>query len=130
MEFVVAEQVLTEYGICYMTNNFLTKQLSTRYYYGALASVLKLLFRFFFSNFSSMLILGKPANSPFAEKYYQNAKLHQVVSGNLFDGDLNYNFVGFVDEIMVCMPCFGSFYKNAQFSEFQNRFFYVGNIKF
>ncbi len=48
-----------------------------------------------------MLIFGVPPNSPHDEKFYQNVKLHQVVSGNLFDGDLNYNFVGFVDEIMV-----------------------------
>ncbi|KAG4065923.1 hypothetical protein HA402_008919 [Bradysia odoriphaga] len=78
LEFVVTEQVLTEYGICYMTNNHLTKHLST-----------------------STLIFGTEADSPFDEKFYQNVKLHQVVSGNLFDGDLNYNFVGFEDEIML-----------------------------
>lgn len=50
-----------------------------------------------------MLIFGTPANSPYDEKFYQNVKLHDVVSGNLFDGDLNYNFVGFVDEIMVSL---------------------------
>lgn len=50
---------------------------------------------------SSMLIFGTEADSPYDEKFYQNVKLHQVVSGNLFDGDLNYNFVGFVDNIMV-----------------------------
>lgn len=50
-----------------------------------------------------MLIFGTPADSPYDEKFYQNARLHQVVSGNLFDGDLNYNFVGFVDEIMVSL---------------------------
>lgn len=48
-----------------------------------------------------MLIFGTEADSPYDEKFYQNVKLHQVVSGNLFDGDLNYNFVGFVDNIMV-----------------------------
>lgn len=31
LEFVVTEQVLTEYGICYMTNNHLTKHISTRF---------------------------------------------------------------------------------------------------
>ncbi len=31
LEFVITEQVLTECGICYMTNNFLTEELSTRY---------------------------------------------------------------------------------------------------
>lgn len=51
----------------------------------------------------SMLIFGTPPKSPYDEQYYQNYKLHEVVSGNLFDGDLNYNFVGFVDEIAVSL---------------------------
>lgn len=63
-----------------------------------------------------MLIFGTPANSPYDEKFYQNVKLHDVVSGNLFDGDLNYNFVGFVDEIMVSLLSivhFCSFLKSS-----------------
>lgn len=31
LEFVVTEQVLTEYGICYMTNSYLSRHLSTRF---------------------------------------------------------------------------------------------------
>lgn len=72
-----------------------------------------------------MLIFGTPANSPYDEKFYQNFKLHEVVSGNLFDGDLNYNFVGFVDEIMVSL-----FIIQNHFCAFLLKLFWIANINF
>lgn len=77
MEFIKATQILTEYGICYSTNNFLALNLST-----------------------SMLLEKK---IPPDDAYYKKLKLHDVRYGNLFDGEMTYSFIGFQPPITMFM---------------------------
>ena len=67
MEFIKATQILTEFGICYTTNNLLALNLST-----------------------SLLMENKIHPD---DPYYKRFKLHDVRFGNLFDGDMSYRFV-------------------------------------
>lgn len=75
LEFIQVIQVLTEYGICYSTNNFLSLNLSTA---------------LLFEN-------RMPTDDP----YYKKTKLHYVRAGNLFDGEVTYSFIGFKTPITL-----------------------------
>lgn len=77
LEFIKVTQVLTEYGICYTTNNFLALNLS-----------------------STFLLEGK---LPIDDPYYKKFKLHYVRYGNLFDGEVTYSFIGFKSAITIFM---------------------------
>jgi hypothetical protein len=76
-EFIKTTQVLTEYGICYSSNNYLAINLST-----------------------SMLLQNK---APIVDAFYRKVKLHEVRHGNLFDGEVTYSFIGFKDAITIFM---------------------------
>lgn len=69
MEFIRTTQILTEFGICYTTNNLLALNLST-----------------------SLLMENKITP---VDPFYNKVKLHDVRFGNLFDGDMTYSFIGF-----------------------------------
>ncbi|XP_062706720.1 sodium channel protein Nach [Aedes albopictus] len=69
LEYIRSDQTLTEYGICYTTNSFIARNLTT-----------------------SQLLKGHP---PDENDFYRNQKLHDVRYGNLFDGDVTYSFIGF-----------------------------------
>lgn len=75
LEFIKTTQILTEYGICYTSNNLLALNLST-----ALIMENKIL-----------------PDDPF----YEKTKLHDVRFGNLFDGDMTYSFIGFPSPVTV-----------------------------
>jgi amiloride-sensitive sodium channel len=77
LEFIKTTQILTEYGICYTTNNILAVNLST-----------------------SLLLDGK---IPFDDVFYKKEKLHEVRYGNLFDGEVTYSFIGFKTPITIFM---------------------------
>ncbi|KAG5680649.1 hypothetical protein PVAND_010143 [Polypedilum vanderplanki] len=76
-EFIRVTQILTEYGICYSTNNFFTYNLSTAY-----------------------LLDNK---MPIDDDFYLNVKLNNVRYGNLFDGEVTYSFIGFKTPISIFM---------------------------
>lgn len=75
MEFIRATQVLTEYGICYTTNNLLALNLST-----------------------ALLLENKILPE---DPFYKKTRLHDVRFGNLFDGDMTYSFIGFPSAITI-----------------------------
>lgn len=75
LEFIRTTQVLTEYGICYTTNNFLA------------------------SNFSAPWIIEQKIQPE--DIFYRNEKLYDVRFGNLFDGDMTYSFIGFENAITI-----------------------------
>ncbi|XP_039436738.1 uncharacterized protein LOC120418426 isoform X2 [Culex pipiens pallens] len=75
LEYIRTMQTLTEYGICYTTNNLIAPNLTT-----------------------SQLLRGHP---PEEDYFYRNHKLHDVRFGNLFDGDVTYSFIGFDTPISV-----------------------------
>lgn len=74
-EFIKATQVLTEHGICYVTNNLLAVNLST-----------------------SLLMENKIYPD---DPYYKKFNLHDIRFGNLFDGDMSYSFIGFPSAIVI-----------------------------
>lgn len=75
MEFIKTTQILTEYGICYTSNNLLALNLST-----------------------ALLMENKILPD---DPYYKKTKLHDVRFGNLFDGDMTYSFIGFPSPVTV-----------------------------
>lgn len=77
LDFIRASQILTEFGICYMTNNFLTRNLSMSY------------------------LMEKKLQSD--ESFMKKSTIHDVRFGNLFDGDMTYSFIGFPSAITVYM---------------------------
>jgi hypothetical protein len=77
LEFIRVIQVVTEYGICYSTNNFLSYNLST-----------------------AMLLENRMPND---DIFYKKTKLHYVRYGNLFDGEVTYSFIGFRTPITLFM---------------------------
>lgn len=77
LEFIQVFQILTEYGICYSTNNYLAINLST----------------------SLLLEKKMPTDDP----YYKKVKLHRVRYGNLFDGEVTFSFIGFRTAITTFM---------------------------
>ncbi|XP_055843183.1 uncharacterized protein LOC129909991 [Episyrphus balteatus] len=72
---VHSQQILTEWGICYSTNNYLIDELST----------------------SNLLHGKKPPKNP----YEDTPKFHQTISMNVFDGDGIYFFTGFKGPIQI-----------------------------
>lgn len=50
------------------------------------------------------LLTGVPADPISADPYYRDSQVYEVIAGNLFDGDMGYNMVGFVDNITVNLP--------------------------
>lgn len=77
LEFIKVFQVITEYGICYSTNNYLAINLST-----------------------SLVLDNKiPTDDPIYKKF----NLHYVRYGNLFDGEVTYSFIGFKTPIAIFM---------------------------
>jgi hypothetical protein len=77
LEFIKVTQVITEYGICYSTNNFLAVNLST-----------------------SWLLKNE---YPAVDDVYKSKKLHEVRYGNLFDGEVTFSFIGFKTPISIFM---------------------------
>lgn len=77
LEFINVIQVVTEYGICYSTNSFLSNNLST-----------------------AMLLENR---MPIDDIFYKKVKLHYVRYGNLFDGEVTYSFIGFRTPITLFM---------------------------
>lgn len=77
LEFIRSIQVLTEYGICYSTNNYLASNLST-----------------------SFLLDNK---MPTDDVYFKKMNLHDVRYGNLFDGEVTYSFIGYRTPITIFM---------------------------
>lgn len=75
MEFIRATQILTEYGICYTTNNLLAVNLST-----------------------ALLMENRILPE---DPFYKKSTLHDVRFGNLFDGDMTYSFIGFPSAITI-----------------------------
>lgn len=75
MEYIRTTQVLTEYGICYTTNNFLA------------------------ANLSASWIIEKKVQQE--DPFYRTSKLYDVRFGNLFDGDMTYSFIGFETAITI-----------------------------
>lgn len=75
MDFIRSTQILTEYGICYTTNNILALNLST-----------------------ALLLDNKILPE---DPYYRKQTLHDVRYGNLFDGDMTYSFIGFTMPITI-----------------------------
>ncbi|XP_055843170.1 uncharacterized protein LOC129909987 [Episyrphus balteatus] len=72
---VHSQQILTEWGICYSTNNYLIDELST----------------------SNLLYGKKPPKNP----YEDTTELYQTVSMNVFDQDDTLSFTGFKGPIVV-----------------------------
>ena len=72
---VHCQQILTEWGICYSTNNYLIDELST----------------------SNLLYGKKPPKNP----YEDTPQFHQTISMNVFDGDGIFSFTGFKGPIEV-----------------------------
>ncbi|XP_058816413.1 sodium channel protein Nach [Topomyia yanbarensis] len=75
MEYIRTLQTLTEFGICYTTNSFISPNLTT-----------------------SQLLKGQPPDENY---FYRNHKIHDVRFGNLFDGDITYSFIGFDGPVSV-----------------------------
>lgn len=48
-----------------------------------------------------MLLFGEAPPSIYDDQFYRDHKIHEIIAGNLFDGDMGYNFVGFMDNITV-----------------------------
>lgn len=74
-DYIRSTQILTEYGICYTTNNILALNLST-----------------------ALMMDNKILPE---DPYYKNQTLHDVRYGNLFDGDITYTFIGFTMPITI-----------------------------
>uniref|UniRef100_A0A182QP75 Sodium channel protein Nach n=1 Tax=Anopheles farauti TaxID=69004 RepID=A0A182QP75_9DIPT len=75
LEFLRTYQTLTEYGICYTTNSFISSNLT-----------------------ASLLLTGK---QPPPDDFYSTRVVHNVRYGNLFDGDITYSFIGFEPPISI-----------------------------
>uniref|UniRef100_A0A182SHV8 Uncharacterized protein n=1 Tax=Anopheles maculatus TaxID=74869 RepID=A0A182SHV8_9DIPT len=75
LEYLRTYQTLTEYGICYTTNSFISSNLT-----------------------ASLLLTGK--QTPL-DDFYMSRVVHNVRYGNLFDGDITYSFIGFEPPITV-----------------------------
>ncbi|XP_058056476.1 sodium channel protein Nach [Anopheles bellator] len=75
LEYLRTLQTLTEYGICYTTNSFISSNLT-----------------------ASLLLVGrqKPPDA-----FYSTRVVHDVRFGNLFDGDITYSFIGFEPPISI-----------------------------
>lgn len=52
-------------------------------------------------NMFRLLLTGQQAQPAQADPYYKGSQVFEVIAGNLFDGDMGYNMVGFVDNISV-----------------------------
>ncbi|XP_055301251.1 uncharacterized protein LOC129567903 [Sitodiplosis mosellana] len=77
-DFIRCEQVLTENGICYVSNNFLAANLSAMY-----------------------ILTGMHPRPLKTMTFYQHFELIDVIAGNLFDGDKSYSMSGFPDDAIV-----------------------------
>ena len=75
LDFIRSSQILTEYGICYTTNNFLAVNLST-----------------------SVVLDNEPLKD---DPFYKKSVVHDVRFGNLFDGDMTYSFIGFPSAVTI-----------------------------
>lgn len=75
-DHIHVEQILTEYGICYLTNSYLSEGLSAQY-----------------------LITGKGPDVNEVEA--EMGIIHRVRHANMFDGEVAYNFIGFKGAISV-----------------------------
>lgn len=97
------EQILTERGICYMSNNFLAFTLSAKYYCGNHMWTLSLSFIFYSCLCTRFLLTGEHPAPLGVDTIDAGDGVHvlDVLYGNLFDGDMGYNMVGFQDFISV-----------------------------
>uniref|UniRef100_A0A182NBU8 Sodium channel protein Nach n=1 Tax=Anopheles dirus TaxID=7168 RepID=A0A182NBU8_9DIPT len=75
LEYLRTYQTLTEYGICYTTNSFISSNLT-----------------------ASLLLTGR---QPPPDDFYSTRVVHNVRYGNLFDGDITYSFIGFEPPISI-----------------------------
>ncbi|CAD7086027.1 unnamed protein product [Hermetia illucens] len=75
-DHIHVEQILTEYGICYLTNSYLSEGLSAQY-----------------------LITGKGPDVNEVEA--EMGIIHRVRHANMFDGEVAYNFIGFKGAISI-----------------------------
>uniref|UniRef100_A0A8W7P7G8 Uncharacterized protein n=2 Tax=gambiae species complex TaxID=44542 RepID=A0A8W7P7G8_ANOCL len=75
LEFLRTHQTLTEYGICYTTNSFISSNLT-----------------------ASLLLTGRELP---LDDFYSTRTVHNVRYGNLFDGDITYSFIGFEPPITI-----------------------------
>lgn len=71
-DFVETEQVLTEFGICYSTNNYLLNNISSGW---LLRRKLPLAMRF--------------------DHYFDDKEIYSIVSGNQFDGEVSFTNKGY-----------------------------------
>ncbi|XP_055919190.1 sodium channel protein Nach [Eupeodes corollae] len=73
--FIYSQQILTEWGICYSTNNYLIEKLST-----------------------TNLLFGE---EPPKNVYEDTENFHKTLSMNVFDGEATFNFMGFKGSIEI-----------------------------
>lgn len=71
-DFVATEQVLTEFGICYSTNNYLLYNIS-----------------------SGWLMRGRLPLALRFDHYYDDKDIFDIVSGNQFDGEVSFTNKGY-----------------------------------
>ncbi|XP_058122437.1 sodium channel protein Nach [Anopheles ziemanni] len=90
LEFLRTYQTLTEYGICYTTNSFISSNLT-----------------------ASLLLTGKQLPE---DEFYSTRIVHTVRFGNLFDGDITYSFIGFEPPISIF---YHSPYETLNIAKFQ-----------
>lgn len=94
VDFIQIEQILTEQGICYLSNSFLTPNLSAKYsnlekniFYVNIIVIDFYLFRFLITGTHPVPL--------------QSSEYLQVLQSIFFDGDKSYSFTGFHDNISV-----------------------------
>lgn len=78
LEEINVRQVLTEYGLCYLSNSYLNAKYSAHY-----------------------LIFGEFSNEQELTKDIAKDPGISVLQGTFFDSDINYNFIGFDKAIDV-----------------------------
>lgn len=54
-----------------------------------------------FVAFSRLLLTGVKPSPAVVDSFFENREIIEVLAGNLFDGDMGYNMVGFRDHITV-----------------------------
>ncbi|XP_049548324.1 sodium channel protein Nach [Anopheles darlingi] len=90
LEFLRTYQTLTEYGICYTTNSFISSNLT-----------------------ASLLLEGRAKP---LDHFYSTRVVRDVRFGNLFDGDITYSFIGFEPPISIF---YHSPYETLNIANFQ-----------
>lgn len=96
--FISSEQILTEFGICYGTNNYMLKNISTK-----LAKSIIYLHRVYCFTFINWLSspdrnivgIGEPTNEYFDDTFYDGKTIIDILRANQFDGTVGYTHKGF-----------------------------------